>query len=161
MSTNTLRRILFFVCCTSMCGLVSPHRTSAVELFLENDLPEYDEGAIICIENARSVEAPKSRIDLKFHPGESKRITLGNVSTFVVVREYPRHKLKYDISCPKDQVGQATITILDIHRQKLPFGCKVHRTGHWSRRTGMNWTWIEPYPEDTEKKSPPTSRASM
>ncbi len=127
--------LLIFFCWLSYC--TSP--AFAVELLIYNDLKESESGATLFIENARSVETPASKMHFKIGPGDTKPITRGNVTSFVLVRAYPDHKLKYDVSCPAEAKGSFTITILEVHNNKLPAGCRLERAGHWSKHTGLTW----------------------
>jgi hypothetical protein len=111
----------------------------AIELQLRNNFKEKEPGSILMIENARSVEAPDNKIQFKIMPGDTKNITGGNVIAFTLTRVFADHKLKYEVSCPADAKGVHKITLIDVHDDKLPGGCKVVRTGHWSKMTGMNW----------------------
>ena len=106
---------------------------------MNNDLKENDDGSNLIVEDARSVESPKTKLRFDLVPGESKRITNGNVTSFILTRVFPDHKVKYDVICAPEAKGSAVITLLKIHNNELPDGCKVTRTGHWSKRTGMNW----------------------
>ncbi|HQH25856.1 MAG TPA: hypothetical protein PLP17_00555 [Oligoflexia bacterium] len=116
-----------------------PRCAQAIELQIFNNMKEKEPGSIFMIENARSAEAPDNKIQFRVLPGETKNITGGNVIAFVLVRVFHDHKLKYDVSCPADAQGAHKITLIDVHDNKLPGGCKVERTGHWSKMTGMNW----------------------
>lgn len=131
------------VCVVWMLTAVPAH---AVELTIRNDLRDGDEGSVLFVDKARSKEAPSAKIRFKIFPGEIKHITNGNVTSFVLVRIFPRHKLKYDIACDPDAEGSATLTMLQIHNEELPKGCRMIRVGHWSRRTGTNWEQRSPAP---------------
>jgi hypothetical protein len=111
----------------------------AIELQLRNTFKEKEPGSILMIENARSTEAPDNKIQFKIMPGDTKSITAGNVIAFTLTRVFADHKLKYEVSCPAEAKGVYKITLIDVHDEKLPGGCKVVRTGHWSKMTGMNW----------------------
>lgn len=111
----------------------------AVELKIKNDLSKYDDGTILEIENAISVEAAGNKISFRMNRGETKAITSGNVRSFILTRVFPLHKLKYDIICPKDAKGEFLITLVQVHEGELPGGCKVARAGHWSKLSGTNW----------------------
>lgn len=127
-----------FFCSLAFLAVYSP--AHAVELSIHNELREDESGSLLVIEEAKSFESPKSNYRINVYPGKTVRVTKGNVSHFVLVRPFERHKLKYEISCPQNEEGvQATVTMLDIHRGNLPAGCTVDRHGHWSRRTGIKW----------------------
>ena len=111
----------------------------AIELTIFNNINEHEDGSVIEIEEAESAEAPKNKVQFKVLPGDKKEITSGNVTTFIMSIAYPKHKIKYQVSCPKDAKGAKTITPVDVHNEELPGGCKVLRRGHWSKRTGMSW----------------------
>lgn len=111
----------------------------AIEIVVYNDLKESEEGYQLEIENARSYELPDTKIRFNITPGIKKRITNGNVSDFTLVRVFPTHKVKYQISCSKEASGRAVLTLIQVHDTKLPNGCKLERYGHWSKQTGMIW----------------------
>ena len=114
---------------------------SAIELSLHNEFrPDDRDGAILQIEEGRSVESPKSKFSSAVHPGKTIQVTRGNVTSFLVVWPFERHKLKYEVICPADKPGSATVTLVQIHDNKLPGGCEVSRMGHWSKRAGIKWT---------------------
>lgn len=116
-----------------------PATAWGIELDVINDLNEKEEGSVLQIEDARSVEAPDHVIHFTIHPGEKKSVTGGHVKSFILIQAYPRHKLKYEVVCPKKSPGRHTITLLDVYNSDLPGDCQVVRTGHWSKRSGMNW----------------------
>ncbi|MCB0325366.1 MAG: hypothetical protein KDD69_17405 [Bdellovibrionales bacterium] len=111
----------------------------AVRLSIKNNLPESEDGSVLEIEEASSKEAPDNKVRFQILPGETKELTGGNVTNFVLVRIFKRHKLKYDVRCPASAEGQAVISLLEVHDERLPSGCKVVRRGHWSKRSGTNW----------------------
>jgi hypothetical protein len=111
----------------------------AVELLVQNDLNPLEDGDTLEIEEAVSIEAPRNKVTFKVKNEEKKSITGGNVRSFMLVRVFSRHKLKYDILCPKDAKGGGVVTVAKAHMNDLPGGCKVVRIGHWSKRGGMNW----------------------
>ncbi len=114
---------------------------SAIELSIHNEFRQDDkEGAILQIEEGRSIESPKSKFTSAVHPGKTVQVTRGNVTSFLLVWPFERHKLKYEIICPASPGGQETVTLLQIHENKLPAGCEVSRVGHWSKRAGIQWT---------------------
>ncbi len=131
------------VVCLLMLAVAPVH---AVELIIKNDLNPREQGSELQIDDAVSIEAPKTKVRFEVLPGEMKRITGGNVVSFVIIRKYPRHKLKYEISCPATEGAAVKITPLDIHNHRLPGDCRVVRQGHWSKRSGMSWEAIsEPH----------------
>lgn len=134
MFKSTLCYLFLFISLSLVC---SP--AAAVELEIFNDLRENYSGSMLMVENAISVENPSNKINFKVRPGEKKPVTRGNVTSFVLVRVFPDHKLKYEILCPADGTGSYQITILQVHNNQLPANCKVSRTGHWSKRGGMRW----------------------
>jgi hypothetical protein len=137
-SSNIIEKILALV--FVVCAVVSvPTTASAIEIIIKNDLNPREQGSELEIDNAVSLEAPKTKVRFEVLPGEMKRITGGNVLSFVVIRKYPRHKLKYEISCPATEGEPTKVTPLDIHNQSLPGDCRVVRQGHWSKRSGMSW----------------------
>jgi hypothetical protein len=121
----------------AMLGITSS--ASAIELIILNDLDSREEGNVLEIENALSKEAPKNSIQFGVLPGEQKKITGGNATYFILSRKFPLHKLKYEVKCDPTAEGKAVITILEVHDENLPAGCKVVRRGHWSKRSGTNW----------------------
>ena len=125
--------------CISLLTILITTNANAIELILKNDISKYEESKILEIENAISVEAPDTKITFKINRGEKKSIVKGNVRSFVISRLYPLHKLKYDVICPKGSKGEEEITLIQIHENQLPGGCKVVRMGHWSKLSGTNW----------------------
>jgi hypothetical protein len=133
-----MKKILFYILSTVLT-LLTGANCQAVELILKNDLSKYEDSKVLEIENAISVEAPDNKITFKINRGEKKSIVKGNVRSFVICRIYPLHKLKYDVMCPRDTKGIHEINLIQIHDNQLPGGCKVVRTGHWSKQSGTNW----------------------
>lgn len=119
---------------------------TAVELSIRNELKDYESGNILTVEKARSFESPRSRFRVSVYPGKTVRVTKGNVAHFTLVRSFERHKLKYEVTCPEvenyDESIKATVTLLEIHQNKLPGGCEVVRHGHWSSRAGIKWNQV-------------------
>ena len=117
----------------------------AIELGIKNDLNKNYDGIELSIEDATSLEAPRNRVSFKVELGEVKTITNGNVRSFFLVRKFNRHKLRYDIVCPKKITNEKRqiITVSQAHENKLPAGCKVVRIGHSSKHTGTNWDVID------------------
>lgn len=111
----------------------------ALELSVKNELRSDEAGSVLFIEDARSVESPKSRFQAHIQPGKTVKVTRGNLLNMMLVRPFSRHKLKYEVTCQEKANGHATVSLLDIHNNRLPEGCTVSRVGHWSRRTGLNW----------------------
>lgn len=111
----------------------------AIELAIRNNFAEDDEGSLLVVEDAISFEAPDNRIKTEILPGETKAVTSGNVKQFFLNRVFARHRLKYEVVCTTESKGKKTLTLLDIHDEKLPTGCKVSRRGHWSKRSGLTW----------------------
>lgn len=132
---NTLRTFLTFF--LFFCFLTSS--AQAVELLVKNDLNPREDGDSLEIEEAVSIEAPRNKVTFKVKTDETKSITGGNVRSFMLVRVFGRHKLKYDILCPKEATGKGVVTVAKAHVNELPGDCKVVRIGHWSKRGGMNW----------------------
>lgn len=126
-----------FVC------LVSSTPALSIELTIMNDLNIRDEGSVLQVDKAYSRESGKSPVKFEIRPGEHKRVTQGNVVSFIMTRIFPRHKLMYEIHCPKARDGQEVVTLLEIHENKLPGGCKVVRTGHRGKHSGMVWEEVE------------------
>lgn len=112
---------------------------SAIELVIKNDLSPNEPGSMLVIEEARSAESPGTKTRFEVAPTEAKKITGGNATYFILTRVFPAHKLKYEVTCDPAASGSARLTLLKIHNGELPAGCKVTRTGHWSKRTGMSW----------------------
>ena len=111
----------------------------AIELVIKNDLSPNEQGSMLVIEEARSAESPQTKTRFEVAPTEAKKITGGNATYFILTRVFPAHKLKYEVTCEPTATGSARLTLLKIHNGELPTGCKVTRTGHWSKRTGMSW----------------------
>ena len=130
--------IIFFL----VSGLTL-NSAQAIELTIVNDIKKYEQNRILKIENAISVEAPKTKINFKINPGEEKAITKGNVRSFVISRAFSRHKIKYDILCPKDIKGKHQVNLVQIHNNKIPGGCKLARTGHRAKIGGMSWEIVD------------------
>jgi hypothetical protein len=112
---------------------------AAIELAVRNNFVEGDEGSLLVVEDATSFEAPDNRIKTEINPGETKAVTSGNVKQFFLNRVFARHRLKYEIVCTAEAKGKKILTLLEIHDEKLPTGCKVTRRGHWSKRSGLTW----------------------
>ncbi len=111
----------------------------ALELSIKNELRADEAGSVLYIEDARSIESPKSRFTASIQPGKTVKITRGNLGSVMLVRPFSRHKLKYEITCTGREELHATVTLLEIHNNTLPEGCTLSRVGHWSKRTGLNW----------------------
>lgn len=124
-------------------NLLFSRQAFAVELTIVNDLKEYEQNRVLNIENAISVETPKRKESFKLNPGEKKALTKGNIRSFVLTRAFPRHKIKYDILCPKNSKGKHNVNLIQIHNNKIPGKCKLARTGHRSKVGGMNWKIID------------------
>ena len=134
-----MKRIFFqplYICLLLLLAVRPAH---AIELLIYNNINEHEDGSVVEIEEAESVEAPKNKVQFKVLPGDKKEITSGNVTTFIMAIDYEKHKVKYQVSCPKTATGTFTVTPVDVHNEELPGGCKVLRRGHWSKRTGMSW----------------------
>ena len=123
--------------------IFSLNQAQAIELTIVNDLKEYEQNRTLKIENAISVEAPKRKINFKLNPGEEKAITKGNVRSFVLSRNFTRHKIKYDVLCPKNAKGKHLVNLVQIHDNKIPGGCKLTRTGHRAKIGGMSWKIVD------------------
>ena len=123
----------------------------AIELSVHNELRPDEPNPMLVVEEARSVESPRTRFRVTIYPGKTVKITKGNLKIMRIVRPFNRHKLKYEIVCPNETEGEGVVTLLQIHENELPGGCYVDRTGHWSRRTGLKWTDVEN--KDEEEKA--------
>ena len=123
--------------------LFSTSPAHAIILSIENDLLAEEDGNTLLVEKLVTVEAPKDKVQLKILPGKTALLSRGNVTFFWVVRPFERFKLKYEIICPPHDPNaepvKETITLRNIHENKLPGGCKVARRGHFSRFGGMKW----------------------
>ncbi len=126
---TTICLILFYLSSTSY----------AVELEIVNDINKYEENRVLKIENALSVESPKRKINFMLNPGDTKELTKGNVRSFTLTRVFSRHKIKYDVLCPKEAKGEFKINLNKIHDNDLPAGCRLVRTGHKAKKGGMQW----------------------
>ncbi len=144
---------IIFSAILGLLFLCAPMSAYSVELSVRNDLAEDDDGKILEIENALSKEAPKNAIRFKILPGEEKRLTGGNVTYFILSRVFARHKLKYEIRCDREKAGSDVLTLLKVHQENLPDGCKIERRGHWSKRSGMNWDQTSPAQENISRGS--------
>jgi len=130
------KKILTTIC---LAPLYLYSTSYAVELEIVNDISKYEENRMLKIENALSIESPKRKIHFVVNPGDEKEITKGNVRSFTLTRVFPRHKIKYDVLCPKKTKGQHKINLHKIHDDQLPGGCQLVRTGHKAKKGGMQW----------------------
>src|SRR5262245_35134121 len=99
---HTACRNLLWGLLASSLLLVRAVPARAIELAILNDLRDGEEGSELEIENAISRETPKTKINFKMMPKEKKDITEGNVTSFVLARVFPDHKLKYHVNCDPD-----------------------------------------------------------
>lgn len=125
-----------------MLILVVPINVEAIPVTIFNDLDKEPEGKMIEVEEVETIETRRIRYRLKIYPGQDKQIARGSVIRFSLSRVFPAHKLKYEVKCPKGD-DPVTINIQEIHDNKMPGGCTLERIGHWSRRTGVNWTKVK------------------
>jgi hypothetical protein len=114
----------------------------AVPIYIFNDLETEPEGTVLEVESVETTQSKKSRYRLKIYPGETMQISRGSVLSFSISRLYPSHKVKYQVVCP-DKGENTTMSILEIHNNSIKGPCQLNKIGHWSRRTGLNWTQIK------------------
>lgn len=115
---------------------------SAVPVHIFNDLETEPEGEVLEVDSVETVLSKKSRYKLKIYPGETMQVGRGSVLSFSLSRIYPGHKMKYEVVCP-DKGEEVIMSIHDIHNNQIKGPCKLNRIGHWSKRTGVNWTDVK------------------
>jgi hypothetical protein len=114
----------------------------AVPVHIFNDLETEPEGRVLEVDSVETSTHKKRRFKLKIYPGETMQVSRGSVISFSISRIYPAHKVKYEVVCP-DKGEEVTMSILEIHNNKIKGPCQLNRIGHWSRRTGVNWTVVD------------------
>jgi hypothetical protein len=114
----------------------------AVPIYIFNDLETEPEGNVLEVDSVETTQSKKSRYRLKIYPGETMQISRGSVLSFSISRLYPSHKVKYEVVCP-DKGEDVTMSILEIHNNSIKGPCQLNKIGHWSRRTGLNWTQVK------------------
>ena len=112
----------------------------AVITTIVNDLSPEESGAILEVSNVKGQKIqPNLRIVL--NPGETKKISVRNIYRFTVSRIYGDSRDKFIVSCPTDPRvrNKITLRLVDITHNSMPAGCRLERTGKWTRNGGTTW----------------------